>query len=148
VAISSYILDLVPFSLDLSSALGEIEVSTATRTAAASGPVGFAEGLVSLLPRNPFTAAAEGNLPQLLTFTLMVGAAIGCLPEGTRTQSSLASVPGLTQGARDELKLPEEAMGVVIPLRPQRSSRAPPCIRPSPASSWLVCSGWIWGSEL
>jgi Na+/H+-dicarboxylate symporter len=52
--------------------------------AARSSPLGIGEWLVNVIPRNPFQAAAEGNLLQLLVFTVLLGAATSRLPEDAR----------------------------------------------------------------
>jgi Na+/H+-dicarboxylate symporter len=54
--------------------------------ASAEAPVlpGIVEFLLSLIPTNPFQAAAEGALLPLIVFTIFVAAATGALPEEER----------------------------------------------------------------
>jgi Na+/H+-dicarboxylate symporter len=54
--------------------------------ASADAPVlpGIVEFLLSLIPTNPFQAAAEGALLPLIVFTIFVAAATGALPEEER----------------------------------------------------------------
>ncbi len=62
--------------------------------AAAQAPVlpGPIEFLLSLIPSNPFQAAAEGALLPLIVFTVLFAAATGALPDGQRdTLLSLAN---------------------------------------------------------
>lgn len=46
---------------------------------------GMVEFLLSLIPTNPFQAAADGTLLPLIVFTVLVAAATGALPESQRT---------------------------------------------------------------
>lgn len=47
---------------------------------------GFVDFLVSLIPANPFAAAAEGALLQLIVFTALLAAAAGTLPSAQRAR--------------------------------------------------------------
>lgn len=47
---------------------------------------GMVEFLLSLIPTNPFQAAAEGALLPLIVFTVLLAAATGALPEEERTR--------------------------------------------------------------
>ena len=47
---------------------------------------GFVDFLLSLIPRNPFAAASSGALLPLIVFSVLLGAAVGTLPEDQRTR--------------------------------------------------------------
>ncbi len=50
----------------------------------AAVPVTLADWMQSLVPRNPFQAAAQGSVLQLLVFTVLFGVAAGRLPQPAR----------------------------------------------------------------
>ncbi|WP_396200497.1 dicarboxylate/amino acid:cation symporter [Gemmatimonas sp.] len=52
--------------------------------AVAAAPVTLADWMQSLVPRNPFEAAARGSVLQLLVFTVLFGVAAGRLPQASR----------------------------------------------------------------
>jgi len=62
-----------------------VEQMTREAQSAVSGaPVTFADWMKSLVPRNPFEAAARGSVLQLLVFTVLFGVAAGRLPQASR----------------------------------------------------------------
>ncbi len=61
----------------------EVSAPTAVEELATELP-GIVDFLVSLVPRNPFEAAAAGALLPLLVFTVLVAAAAGTLPDNKR----------------------------------------------------------------
>ena len=60
------------------------QVAQAAQAAVAAAPVTFADWMQSLVPRNPFEAAARGSVLQLLVFTVLFGVAAGRLPQALR----------------------------------------------------------------
>lgn len=63
-----------------------------SQAAAAVEPLTFAEWAKSVVPQNPFDAAAKGNIMQILVFTVAFGLAAGRLPQEARaTLSKTAS---------------------------------------------------------
>lgn len=56
----------------------------ASRIAASHQPVGIVPWLVALLPSNPISAAAEGNMVSLLVFTLLLGVAVARTSDPSR----------------------------------------------------------------
>ena len=65
-------------------------IPAAARHAAEAGPMGFGDWLVGLIPRNPLEAATQGNLLQILIFTVLVGLAGSRLP--TEQRAPLAEI--------------------------------------------------------
>jgi len=55
-----------------------------SQAAAAVEPLTFAEWAKSVVPQNPFDAAAKGNIMQILVFTVAFGLAAGRLPKESR----------------------------------------------------------------
>jgi len=66
--------------------LASEEAARAVNVAAAAAPPlpGMVDFLLSLIPTNPFQAAAEGALLPLIVFTVLLAAATGALPEKER----------------------------------------------------------------
>jgi DAACS family dicarboxylate/amino acid:cation (Na+ or H+) symporter len=64
-------------------AAAQVITSAAPEARSIPGPLEF---LLSLIPDNPFRAAAEGALLPLIVFTVLFGAATGALPEKERNQ--------------------------------------------------------------
>jgi len=204
------ILSQFPVPAGLLEALEGQAIPAALQEATTPTATGFSDWLVSLIPTNPLEAAANGDILQVLIFTVLVGVAVGRLPDAQRdpvasvfrsladamlimvgwvmwgtpvgvfsimlnltlgtglavvgmvalffvmvcgaqllaagahyplavlagkvslrrfaraalpsqivaatTQSSLASLPALIEGGKDELDLPEESTGFVLPL--------------------------------
>jgi Na+/H+-dicarboxylate symporter len=54
------------------------------RSAGAAESKPFAEHLIELVPTNPVRAAADGEMLQIIVFSLLLGVAIATLPAGTR----------------------------------------------------------------
>jgi len=59
-------------------------IPEAALQAARQGTTTFGQWLENLLPRNPFEAAARGDILQILVFTILFGLAIGRLPDEMR----------------------------------------------------------------
>ncbi len=66
-----------------SEAAAQAVTSTSIQAPVLPGPVQF---LVSLIPSNPFQAAAQGALLPLIVFTILFAAATGALPKAERDQ--------------------------------------------------------------
>jgi len=66
--------------------LASEEAARAVAAAAATAPAlpGMVDFLLSLIPTNPFQAAAEGALLPLIVFTVLLAAATGALPQKER----------------------------------------------------------------
>jgi Na+/H+-dicarboxylate symporter len=64
--------------------LAEWRVAQVAPTAVAAAPVTLADWMQSLVPRNPFEAAAQGSVLQLLVFTVLFGLAAARLPQASR----------------------------------------------------------------
>lgn len=80
--------------------LGFAPDMTAPEAAAREAPAlpGFIDFLVALIPANPFAAAAEGALLQLIVFTALLAAAAGTLEEEKR-----ARLTGFAEAVGDAL---------------------------------------------
>ncbi|MBT8398024.1 MAG: dicarboxylate/amino acid:cation symporter [Gemmatimonadetes bacterium] len=76
----------VPSGL-LESIQGQLDPAFA-QNVQADAPATFLDWLVGLVPPNPLEAAVRGDLLQVLIFTVLVGAALGRLPEGQRSPLS------------------------------------------------------------
>jgi len=207
---TSQVLSFFPIPAGLLDSLQGQAIPAAMQEAATPAAARFSDWLVSLIPTNPLEAAVNGDILQVLIFTVLVGAAAGRLPGKQRnplaagfgsladtmlilvgwvmwgtpvgvfsimlsltlgtglavvglvalffvlvcaaqllgtgslyplvalagkaslrkfaraalpsqivaatTQSSLASLPALIEGGKDELDLPEESTGFVLPL--------------------------------
>lgn len=83
-AVSPHLLQLYTPSPEVGEALRNAVVPDAARQAAEARPAGFGDWLVGLVPTNIFEAAARGDILQLLVVTILLGAAVGRLPEGRR----------------------------------------------------------------
>lgn len=83
-AVSPHLLQLYTPSPEIGEALRNTVVPDAARQAAVARPAGFGDWLVGLIPTNVFEAAARGDILQLLVVTILLGAAVGRLPEGRR----------------------------------------------------------------
>jgi Na+/H+-dicarboxylate symporter len=77
-----------------SEAAAEAVAGAATQAPLLPGPIEF---LLSLIPSNPFAAAAEGALLPLIVFTILFAGATGALPEGQR--ETLLSLAGAVSEA-------------------------------------------------
>ena len=84
VLICSQALTLVPVPPNLLASLQGQVIPVGLGEAAASGGVSFSEWLVGLVPRNPLEAAVNGDILQILIFTVLIGVAVGRLPEEQR----------------------------------------------------------------
>lgn len=63
----------------------QVDAIPATAQAAAEGgTISIGDWLVGLVPRNPLEAAAQGNLLQILVFTVLLGLAVAKLPSDQR----------------------------------------------------------------
>ncbi len=60
------------------------QVSPEVQLAVAATPVTLTDWVKSLVPRNPFEAAARGSVLQILVFTVLFGVAAGRLPQSSR----------------------------------------------------------------
>ncbi|MCJ7627641.1 MAG: dicarboxylate/amino acid:cation symporter [Longimicrobiales bacterium] len=69
---------------NLLESLKTLAIPAAMREASTSGPVGFSEWLVGMVPRYPLEAAVNGDILQILIFTVLIGVAVGRLPEEQR----------------------------------------------------------------
>jgi len=79
----------VLLGMGIMKALLPLASDAAAQAVTASGPEapvlpGIVDFLLSLIPTNPFQAAAEGTLLPLIVFTVLVAAATGALPEKQR----------------------------------------------------------------
>ncbi|MFH1766249.1 MAG: dicarboxylate/amino acid:cation symporter [Gemmatimonadota bacterium] len=84
VALASLLMGLVRLPPDVTSIFQAVGVPHFAMEAAQSPPASVGDWIVGLFPRNPFEAAAQGNLLQLLIFTILVGTAAARLPQETR----------------------------------------------------------------
>lgn len=83
-AVSPPLLQLYTPSPEVGDALRNAVVPDAARQAAGAPPAGLGDWLVGLVPTNVFEAAARGEILQLLVVTILLGAAVGQLPESRR----------------------------------------------------------------
>jgi proton glutamate symport protein len=83
-AITPPILAHYHVSPEVVAALHVESIPQAALQAAQQGTTSFGQWLENLLPRNPFEAAARGDILQILIFTILLGLAIARLPEETR----------------------------------------------------------------
>ncbi len=81
---SRRILDLYTPSTELVGSLRVESIPDAALEAARSSPMSLSEFLTSLIPQNAFQAVANGEILQILVFTVLVGLAAGCLPDEQR----------------------------------------------------------------
>ncbi|MFH1764970.1 MAG: amino acid permease [Gemmatimonadota bacterium] len=66
---------------NLLESLGSLAVPTGMLAASETGPLAFSDWLVGLIPRNPLEAAVRGDILQILIFTVLLGVAVGRLPD-------------------------------------------------------------------
>ncbi len=81
---STQLMSWLPPSGELLAGWRVEQVSPEARAIASAAPVTFADWMKSLVPRNPFEAAARGSVLQLLLFTVLFGVAAGRLPQASR----------------------------------------------------------------
>lgn len=74
------ILGLFQAPVGLTDAIQVDVIPASAQAAAEGGGVSLGDWLVGLIPRNPLQAAADGNLIQVLVFTVLLGLAVGQLP--------------------------------------------------------------------
>lgn len=81
--VTSQALALFPLPADMIAGF-KLEKAVGAADAVVAAPLTFAEWAKSLVPRNPFDAAARGNILQMLVFTVFFGMAAGRLPKEPR----------------------------------------------------------------
>ncbi len=72
--------------LDISSIKSATDVTTDTAQTAS-----FSETLLNIIPKNPFTSLAEGNMLQIIVFALIVGVILAKLGDRTETVANFFS---------------------------------------------------------
>jgi len=81
---STQLMTWLPPSGELLAGWRVEQVTRSVGAAASAAPVSFADWMTSLVPRNPFEAAAQGSVLQLLVFTVLFGVAAARLPQTPR----------------------------------------------------------------
>jgi Na+/H+-dicarboxylate symporter len=96
VAFANPVIATLEVSPDLVAGVRLEAIPEAARVAAQQPPTGVGEWLISLFPANPMVAFVEGNLIQILVFTILVGLAISRLDDPTRIPLA-KSIHGLSE---------------------------------------------------